>query len=247
MNERWRAIWNRRGALDDRALTLDDLIALNGFDTGSMTVLAAEWRQNAERIAAILGIQAGDKVFEIGCGSGAFLLALQESVACDVAGADYSAGLIDVARKVLPNYSFDVVAAIDMDTSVSCDHALSHSMFHYLTLAEASVVLEKMLAKATSTVGIFELPDLATRDAAEAIRCGNFPDGEYVKKYEDLAHTYFDKAWLRAEVYRICANASIEFISSHIDKNPQSPFRFGMIIRKNSVAASLPHHQGHAP
>jgi cyclopropane fatty-acyl-phospholipid synthase-like methyltransferase len=246
MNEQWHAIWNRRGPSDDRALKLDDLIVLNGFDTGSMTILAAEWRNNARRIASALGIRAGEKVFEIGCGSGAFLLALQESTACDVAGADYSAGLVAVARKVFPGCSFDVTAATDMDTSVSCDHALSHSMFHYLTLPEASLVMEKMLAKATHTVGIFDLPDIDTRHAAEAIRRGNLPDGEYEKKYEDLAHTYFDKEWLLAEVQRICASASIEFINSQIDNNPQSPFRFGMIIRKNPTTAILPHHKGHA-
>ena len=238
MNERWHAIWNRRGPTDDRALLLDDLIALNGFDTGSTAIRAAEWRSNAQRIAAALAMQAGDTVFEIGCGCGAFLLALQEFVACDVAGADYSAGLIDVARKVFPGCPFEVVAAADMDTSQACDHALSHSMFHYLTLDEASVVIGKMLAKAGRTVGIFDLPDLATRDAAEAMRRGNLPAGEYDKKYEGLAHTYFDKAWLRAEVERHSPGASVEFIRSQIDNNPQSPFRFGMIIRKNAAPAT---------
>lgn len=247
MNDRWHAIWNRRGATDERALLLDDLIALNGFDTGSTAIRAAEWRSNAQRIASALGVQAGDKVFEIGCGCGAFLLALQEFVACEVAGADYSAGLIDVARKVFPDASMEVVAAIDMDTSAPCDHAISHSMFHYLTLAEASTVIEKMLAKATRTVGIFDLPDLATRDAAEVMRRGNLPDGEYEKKYEGLTHTYYDKSWLRAEVSRLCASASIEFISSQIDNNPQSPFRFGMIIRKTLAQNATPSAEGRKP
>jgi cyclopropane fatty-acyl-phospholipid synthase-like methyltransferase len=247
MNERWHTIWNCRGTNGDRALLLDDLIALNGFDTGLTAIRSAEWRSNAQRIAAALGIQAGDKVFEIGCGSGAFLVALQEFAACEVAGADYSEGLIDVARKVFPEHSFEVVAAVNMDTSASCDHAVSHSMFHYLTLAEASTVIERMLTKATRTVGIFDLPDLATRDSAEVMRRDNLPAGEYDKKYAGLSHTYYDKAWLRAEVSRLCKDASVEFISSQIDNNAQTPFRFGMIVRKNLAKGMIANRERHIP
>ncbi len=245
MNDRWHAIWNSRGASNDRALLLDELIALNGFDSGAMAIQPKEWRSNAQRIASVLGISAGEKVYEIGCGCGAFLLALQEFIGCDVAGADYSAGLIDVARKVFPGQAFDVISAVDMDTSEPCDHAISHSMFHYLTLSQASIVIKKMLTKATRTVGIFDLPDLATRDTAEAMRRGNMPEGEYEKKYDGLAHTYYDKAWLCSQVRLICESATIEFIPSQIDNNPQSPFRFGMIIRKSAaLRQTTPHQQG---
>ncbi len=247
MNDRWHAIWNHRGATEDRALLLDELIALNGFDTGAMAIHAQDWRSNAQRIASALDIRTADKVYEIGCGCGAFLLALQEFSGCDVSGADYSTGLVEVARKVFPGHAFDVISAVDMDTSEPCDHAISHSMFHYLTLQQASIVIEKMLIKAQRTVGIFDLPDLATRDTAEAIRRGNMPEGEYEKKYDGLAHTYYDKTWLSSQVKRICASAVIEFIPSQIDNNPQSPFRFGMIIRKVGARAPSPataHQEG---
>ncbi len=238
MNDRWHAIWNRREADAGAALSLDSLIALNGFDVGAGAIGASEWRLNAQRIAFALGIQDGDSVYEVGCGCGAFLLALHEQVDVHVGGADYSSGLIDVARKVFPDSAFDVIAATDMDASDPYDHVLSHSMFHYLSLGDASAVIEKMLAKARRTVGIFDLPDLATRDDAEAMRRGNLPAGEYDKKYEGLAHTYFDKAWLLSEVRRFAPDASVEFMPSQIDNNPQSPFRFGMTVRQAPAAGS---------
>ena len=240
MSERWREIWNRRRPERGQALSLDLLIALNGFDTGDHAVKASEWRLNAQRVVAALDVNQGECVFEVGCGSGAFLFAIQEQVRCRVSGIDFSGSLIDVARELFPGSRFDVASATDMGVAEACDHALAHSVFQYLTLDEAACVIRRMLSKARRSVGIFELPNLDTRDAAESVRRGNLPAGEYEKKYEGLAHTYYDKAWLVATVRQALPDASIEFIDSQIDNNPQSPFRFGMIIRKHASGHPAP-------
>lgn len=232
MNDRWYGIWNSRGGDPAADLSLEKLIVLNGFDSGSIAIGATEWRANAHRVAALLGIQAGESVFEIGCGSGAFLLALREVVQCEVAGADYSAGLIEAARKVFPTNRFEVANATELDTSEQFDVVISHSMFHYLALSDAAKVIHRMLSKARSTVGIFDLPDLQTRDAAERMRRGTLPEGEYEKKYQGLNHTYFEKDWLREQVESSSPGARLEFIASQIENNPQSPYRFGLIVRK---------------
>lgn len=247
MNDRWHAIWNRRTANAGAALSLESLIALNGFDTGATAIHASEWRTNAQRIALALGIRDGDSVYEIGCGCGAFLLALHECMDLRLGGADYSSTLIDVARRVFPDSPFDVIPATDMDTSDHYDHVLSHSMFHYLSLDDASTVMRKMLEKARRTVGIFDLPDIATRDAAETMRRGNLPAGEYEKKYDGLAHTYFGKDWLLSQVRRFAPEASVEFIRSQVDNNPQSPFRFGMIVRKQPMPCNGQPDPGTSP
>jgi trans-aconitate methyltransferase len=232
MSDRWHGIWNSRGVDSAADLSLEKLVMLNGFDSGSIAIGATEWRGNARRVAALLGIQTGESVYEIGCGSGAFLLALSEVVQCEVAGADYSAGLIATARKVFPENRFDVTNAIELDTLEQYDVVISHSMFHYLALSDAAKVVQRMLSKARSTVGIFDLPNLQTRDAAERMRRGTLPEGEYEKKYQGLNHTYFEKDWLREQVELASPGARLEFIASQIENNPQSPFRFGMIVRK---------------
>jgi len=230
MNDRWYGIWNSRGGDSAADLSLEKLINLNGFDSGSIAIDATEWRANARRVAALLGIQTGESVFEIGCGSGAFLLALREVSECEVAGADYSAGLIAAARKVFPTSRFEVSNATELDTEVRFDVVISHSMFHYLNLNDAAKVIRRMLSKARRAVGIFDLPNLQTREAAERMRRGTLPEGEYEKKYQGLNHTYFEKDWLREQVESALPRARVEFIASQIDNNPQSPYRFGMIV-----------------
>lgn len=197
---------------------------------GSIAIDATEWRANARRVAALLGIQTGESVYEIGCGSGAFLLALRGVIECEVAGADYSAGLIAAARKVFPTSRFEVLNATELDTEVRFDVVISHSMFHYLNLNDAAKVIRRMLSKARRAVGIFDLPNLQTREAAERMRRGTLPEGEYEKKYQGLNHTYFEKDWLREQVESALPRARMEFIASQIDNNPQSPYRFGMIV-----------------
>lgn len=238
MNDRWYGIWNSRCGDSAADLSLEKLIVLNGFDSGSIAIGATEWRANAQRVAALLGIQAGESVFEIGCGSGAFLLALREVVQCEVAGADYSAGLIAAARKVFPTNRFEVANATELDTSEQFDVVISHSMFHYLALSDAAEVIRRMLSKARRTVGIFDLPHLQTRDAAERMRRGTLPEGEYEKKYQGLNHTYFEKDWLREQVELSLPGAKLEFIASQIENNPQSPYRFGLIVRKAPVTTA---------
>lgn len=232
MTDRWFGIWNSRGSDSAADLSLEKLIALNGFDSGSIAIGATEWRENARRVAALLGIQTGDSVFEIGCGSGAFLYALKEVVQCEIAGADYSAGLIAAARKVFPMNRFDVTNATELDTSEQYDVVISHSMFHYLALVDASEVIRRMLSKTRRTIGIFDLPDLQTRDSAERMRRGTLPEGEYEKKYQGLIHTYYEKDWLKEQIELSSPGAHIEIIASQIENNPQSPYRFGLIVHK---------------
>ncbi len=247
MNDQWHAVWNRRKASPEAVLSLDSLIALNGFDTGATAICASDWRTNARKLALALDIRNGESVYEVGCGCGAFLYALQEFIDIRLAGSDYSSTLVDIAKRVFPESSFDLNAAVDINTLDRFDHVLSHSMFHYLSLDEASIALRKMLTKARRTVGIFDLPDIALRDAAEEMRRGNLPAGEYDKRYDGLAHTYFDKAWLLSEIRRFAPEAHVELMRSQIENNPQSPFRFGVIVRLRPNAANQGLHDRTLP
>lgn len=146
-----------------------------------------------------------------------------------------SSGLIHIARRVFPNDSFKVCSAVDIETNECFDHVVSHSMFQYLTLQEASIVIRKMISKAKRTVGIFDIPDETTRAMAEKIRRENTAYDDYQKRYAGLEHTYYSKQWLLYQAELADAGLRVEFIKSQIDNNPQSPFRFGMVIYKDAT------------
>lgn len=187
MVNNWQTIWNARvlGTKDD--ITLDALIRLDGFDSGAGYISVEDWSAAVARVADLLGIQDGESVFEFGVGSGAFLFELNEQRCISGGGVDYSLPLIEVARRALPKFEFICAEAKDVLPQPQADHCISHSMFHYFDLPYAERVLECMAAKARKTVVILEVPDEATREAAERIRSAQMTPEEYQKKYVGFA------------------------------------------------------------
>src|ERR671916_80330 len=57
-------------------------------------------RRVAQRSIALMGIRAGDRVLDVGCGAGVLLVPLAELVGRDghVTGADHSPALLQTAR-----------------------------------------------------------------------------------------------------------------------------------------------------
>lgn len=78
-------------------------------------------------------------------GGGAFLYALSEQNKIKVGGNDYSAGLIDVAKRTFPGVDLQCVEAAEIDTQKKYDYVISNSVFQYFDLGYAKNVLLKML------------------------------------------------------------------------------------------------------
>ena len=230
MINRWQEIWNHRETKDITELSLEKLIALDRWDGGAGFVDIRDWQTNARLLSARIGITDHQSVFEVGCGSGAFLYALSEIHTLRIGGADYSKALIEIARRVLPSGQFQWTEAKFIDTEPKYDHVVSQGMFAYFGLDYAQMVLEKMLEKAEKTVCIFELQDKATKSELERIRREWLGEEEYERKYAGLEHTYYDPAWFLkwAGDHGV---AGIDVIPSLIPNYAQKKFRFGCIIR----------------
>lgn len=229
MTQKWREIWNRRAAPEGAELDLAALIRLDGCDTGAGRVAADSWRINVARIAEKLGFRPGDSVFDVGCGSGAFLVAARELRAGAVGGIDYGAGLVAAARRVLPDGDFTVGDAVEMAEVPAYDHVVSHGVFHYFGLESAAVILDRMLRKARKTVAVLEVPDLATREAAETERRNALSPEEYERKYAGLGHTYYPREWFREQAAR--HGRACEFFPSCMPDYAQSIYRFNCLMR----------------
>lgn len=104
----WHKVWSERvNSLDiskQSGFSLGDLIALDGFDTGAGEVGEEAWTRNVDSVRLRLRARRGDSLLEVGCGAGAFLRAFGEGI--DFFGFDYSSGLLQVAKKVIPTGSF---------------------------------------------------------------------------------------------------------------------------------------------
>lgn len=231
--EGWKKVWESR-TWKDEITSLDALIRLDGFDSGAGQITAASWQRYADIIAANLGLRAGDSVYEVGCGAGAFLFALKTSGALSgelgaVAGLDYSLPLVEAARAVMPGCQFHCAEAICLDPSIQFDFVISNSVFQYFPIDYAFEVLEKMCRKAVKGVALLELPDLQKRDESEAFRSGVLERGEYNRKYAGLSHTYYDRSWISALASTL--GMECNFSQQCIPNYAQNSFRFNVILR----------------
>lgn len=235
----WKRVWESRSAKDERA-SLDALIKLDGFDSGAGQITALNWQRYVDHIATRLGMSARDSIYEVGCGAGAFLFALKTSSVFlgepgILAGLDYSASLIEVARSVMPEGKFECIEARHLDPLVPFDFVVANSVFQYFTIEYALEVLKKMCAKAVKGVAVLELPDLRKRDESEAFRRGVLDQGEYDRKYLGLMHTYYERSWI--SVLAKGEGMECSFSQQCIPDYAQNNFRFNVFLTKPNVEA----------
>jgi hypothetical protein len=81
-----------------------------------------------------------------------------------------------------------------------------------------------LLDAARRGVAILDLPDLATRDAAEAARRTVIGEEEYRRLYEGLGHQYYDRADLAARMARPGWRVKTE--GQWLDGYFHAPYRF---------------------
>lgn len=116
----WKSVWEARKMYPSAKSTLAALMKADGLDTELGAMPEERWRQFVADCAEKLGIISGSSVFEVGCGTGAFLhdLAL---AGCRVAGADLSAVQIEHIRQAIPQGTGTVQEAIDLNPDEPCD------------------------------------------------------------------------------------------------------------------------------
>lgn len=230
MMPNWKEIWNRR--IGEGPLDLFQLIKLNGFDRGSGRIEIDDWRIYTSLVAQKIGIKDGQRVYEVGCGSGAFLYALQEQYSLKIGGLDYAQGLVATAISAMPDGDFQVGEAKELILEPKYDVVISNSVFHYFTFDYATIVLNRMLKKARTAVVVMDIPDIATRSKSEAFRRDLLSQEEYEKKYADLEHTYYSKKWFK--VFAEDQGLSCEIFDGCVPNYKQNKFRFGVVFKRQT-------------
>jgi len=96
------------------------------------TVSNREWIQLVHAHMDLLQIEPGSRVFDSGCGSGAFLDVLQRDYNVDITGADYDTYLINLARsRVNGTFYVGDPRHLGFFPSEQFDYVFSFNMFQY--------------------------------------------------------------------------------------------------------------------
>lgn len=232
MTDTWYNVWNRRNATENWVPSLENLISLDGFDTGAGKIETQDWREYTRKVAEKLEMRSEHSIYEVGCGAGAFLYALREIFDLKVGGNDYSLGLIEAARRALPGFDFKCIEAAEIEVSTRDDYVISNSVFHYLELDYARNVLLKMLQKAIDGVCVLEVPNIDTKKRAEALRRDTLYSQSYNQKYAGLEHTYYGKD----RFFNIAQALGMrcEIFDGLMPNYVQNQYRFGVVIWKTT-------------
>jgi ubiquinone/menaquinone biosynthesis C-methylase UbiE len=226
---KWQKIWEKKGKLKDRNITLRKLISMNGFDSGAGKIGVENWKKYIEVVINELGIQKGDSIYEVGCGSGGFLYQFYKR-GNGVGGVDYSRSLIKIAKKIIRG-DFNVGEARKLNTKRKYDFVVANSVFQYFPDFDyALMVVSKMLDKANKGIGIFDVPNEHLKEKSERARRGSLKKGEYKRKYERLSHLYYDKIgfinWGKEHNYKV------RIFNQNIKNYGNNHFRFNIVITK---------------
>ncbi|MDA8309987.1 MAG: class I SAM-dependent methyltransferase [Actinomycetota bacterium] len=228
----WSAIWSSRAPASVPPASLLALIRADGFDTPFSFPDADAWTQYVRTFSERLSLPPGSRVYEVGCGAGAFLLPLQQT-GMGVGGCDLSPALIDLARRALNSQDLSVCEGACAPVRPQYDAVIAHGVFQYFPdLSYARTVLARMVEKASRAVALLDLPD-AEREAEEVearIRAFGGID-TYRERYEGLDVLSFDRDWL-AKVFSDLGMSRVTFTDDTLPGRPAPSTRFNTIATR---------------
>ncbi len=102
-------------------------------------------------LLALLNAQAGEKILDVGCGTGHLTAQIAESGA-QVTGIDFSDAMIEKARAAYPNIEFQQADATNFSFAEPFDAIFSNATLHWISDAEGAI---KCMAMALKSGGKF--------------------------------------------------------------------------------------------
>jgi ubiquinone/menaquinone biosynthesis C-methylase UbiE len=230
----WRKVWEKKGNVSSEGLTLKELMSLDGFDSNTGQMNENAWMEIMHVIKDKLQLCPNQRFLEVGCGSGAILLKLSEFIK-KIVGVDYSRSLVKVANHVLPTSALVLASEAQRLPLKDCafDSVLSCGVFLYFPDYDyAKNALEEMVrvAKPNARILIMDIPDQQKKIECERYRSAMIGKDEYKKRYQDLAHLYYDKNWFM----KLADNLSLgsDIFDQNIKGYGNSPFRFNVLLNK---------------
>lgn len=206
MGKSWKEIWNGKQA-DALVFSEDEfemfcaLKKLDGFDVAVQNEESyfkgfyLNWLRMHDRIKEM--VSSYSSVYEVGCGGGVNLYMFKRRHPdLRVGGVDYSNNLLDCARQILPEGSFEYGEASRIREDDKYDIVISDSVFQYFPSEEyAGMVLRKMLSKASKLCFLGEVHDKDLEDQMLDNRRKTIKN--YDELYEGLQKTFLTRGWIQ--------------------------------------------------
>ena len=237
MENHWQELWNNRkidfdklNAQDERQLILE-LKRIVGWDFKNSHIDTDEVRREYEYLKTNLRVDGGS-VFEVGCGTGANLYFFRKD-GFKVGGSDYARNLLDVAEKVIGAENFvECIAgeASQLPTETKYDAVFAAGVIHYSPdTSYVEEVLNRMVAKAKSSVGLLRMLDAATEQDYLAYRRAHTKN--YDELYKNLPKLFLSKKFF--EDYAARNSLTVAFPKHHIAGFWNEAFNFDCFLYKN--------------
>jgi len=225
--DKWKKIWNKDERVNN--IILESLIKADGFDSGAGSFSVGNWCKYTSELYQEMGIKPDNSIYDIGCGSGAFVYPLHLNKHM-VGGVDYSMILIKLANKIINN-NFICDDATNIKVNEKYDFIVSHSVFQYFeSLDYAKKVIFKMYEKANKTIAIFDISDKSKEERYHEIRMSQMNAQEYKDKYKGLEHMFYTKKWF--EEIALDLDCKLNIFDQSFKEYSNSGLRFNVIMEK---------------
>lgn len=232
----WKRIWESR---EDNLANVDkenyravfaELTRIDGYDSNGGVTTESSLKQY-ENLKASLNLSAGGTVFEVGCGSGAQLYLFARD-GFEVSGLDYSATMLDIAKKVLPDSTELICAGADeLPTDKKFDAVFSNGVFIYFDdLPYAERVLEKMFTKSRRAVAVLDIYDKDFEEVHINHRRQTIED--YDERYKDLPKLFYPRSFF--EDFAACHDLTIRFAKNELENYGNAPFTYHCFMERRN-------------
>lgn len=233
----WQEIWNKKGSVEN-VDELEKLLFINGFTSDDKSLPLTYWLSYVDEITKRVSASKKDRIFEAGCGAGAFLYPLYKDGFKHISGIDYAEKMTLLAKSVMPNGTFYTGSITDMGQieDSSCDVVLCNSVFLYLnSLNDAKMAISEFvrILGPTGRIAVLDVPDKVKEvDAIEAKRKA-VGDEAFNKLYKNsnLQHMYYEKEWFQSIADEF--NVKVEIENQNIPDYTNSDFRFNVFMSKS--------------
>lgn len=235
MKKKWLKVWKKKSN-SSFSKNYKKLLEMNGWDTGVSSFSINDWKRFINSIIEKFRISHKDNIFEIGCGSGAFLIPFyKKNINCF--GSDYSIKFVKICKKLMKKGVFIKSEANNLKKfkKYKFDYIFIHSVFQYfenINYARQVLYQIKEISQKNTIIFILDIPDLEKKKYWEKDIINSIGKDEFRKKYSILRHQFYKFSFFKTFCEK--NDLSLTNIPKIKLKKKSSKYRFNLMIKLNN-------------